>query len=120
MKLPIVDAIKTTETGKRVAITPRLDYLQTLSDIKPAINYAYEIETSFSGSIKAFVSHEVSTEAYDLIKKESKAALVKDIYGPVVDRLREIQYEAWKNNYNYEQDGILDLINNLIQDLKVD
>jgi hypothetical protein len=116
MKLPIIEALRTIETGKVIPITGRVSVAREVPTSPNPSSYDRAIE--FNTSAK-FEMRQISMDKNDIhhLHKQAARAMTKEIYGPVSDRLHDILHMLWENGPLYD-DKIVKAVESLIEDLR--
>jgi len=98
MKLPIIESLKSVR-GNRVPVYPtsRLKITKEAEQIGPASSgYGVGIDTTVSWSMT-----QVVLDGEDAISKAHEQAVLacaREIYGPIVEELQDIQEHIWSAN----------------------
>lgn len=116
MKLPMVEALKTVQTRKVVPISRHVSalYEAYTPEIGPVYDRAIEFRTSAVFEIRQLSrnSHEA-----EHLHKQAERVLIKEVYGPIEDRLHEILHKLWEDGPSYGDD-ISKMVEALINDMK--
>lgn len=116
MKLPMVEALRTAETGKRFAINRHLSLICEVGSITAPFSRgdAYEVKSEATFRIVQVAN---DSRALGHLHDRAARALTHEVYGPVMDRLMEIRTMLWEDGPRYD-DKIAEAIDELINDLK--
>lgn len=117
MKLPIIEALKTSRTGKLILVNRHISVINKVEEasIGPmGYRDAYEFRTE-----ALFRVDQISSDSRGLNSYHERAVhmLTKEIYGPVTDELYKILHLLWENGPLYD-DKIAKAVEQLIEDLK--
>lgn len=116
MKLPIVEAVRTTPTGKVVPLTKHLSWEISAA---PALDEfirdrAVEIRSKATFEIRQLAN---DTREMEHLDKQAKRVMIHEIYGPVEDRLIVILHMLYEAGPMYD-DKIKEAVDSLINDLR--
>lgn len=116
MKLPIVEALRTVETGKVIPITGRVSIERELPTSPNPFRYDRAIEFV---TIAKFEMRQIATHKEEIpyFHKQAARAMTHEIYGPVTDRLHDILHLLWENGPLFD-DKISEAVESLIDDLR--
>lgn len=118
MKLPMIEALKTAETGKCVQITPRLSVAVEFNkppELDTVLNHvAMEIRSSAHFEVR-----QIARDSREIphLQRQAKRMLMNEVYGPVRERLYEILKMLWESGPSYD-DKITKAIDDLVSDLQ--
>lgn len=121
MKLPIIEALKTVQTNERTPIAPRyVTYQADYTGLGPiGFDCNVIVETSANFSMSQTVSEEAIRQSRGAVlaiaNDRAKQSIAHEIYGPVVERLFEIQRNCWERGDELAGEDI----GQLIRDLKL-
>lgn len=116
MKLPIIEALRTIETGKVIPITGRVSIERELPTSLNPFRYdrAIEFVTSAKFEMRQIAMHKGEIPH---LHEQAARAMTREIYGPVSDRLHDILHLLWENGPLYD-DKIAKAVESLIEDLR--
>lgn len=118
MKLPMIEALKTAETGKRIQITPRLSVAVEFNkppEVDAVLhNVAMEIRSSAHFEVR-----QIARDSREIphLQRQAERMLMNEVYGPVRGRLYDILKMLWEAGPAYD-DKICTAIDKLIVDLQ--
>lgn len=120
MKLPIIEALKTVQK-ERVARPNRFTDISYKIDSKFNLGSEHvRMVTSATFEMDQVVSElqlaqSRNGEIFNHFHERAARAIAREVYGPVVDRLRHIQYSCWERG---DEEAAND-IGSLIEDIEV-
>lgn len=116
MKLPIIEALKTSRTGKLIPVNNYVSVIHKVEAPSSPFTHrdAFEVKTEALFNVVQIVDDE---RALDHCHKRAVHMMTETVYGPVVDRLHEIKRLLWENGPLYD-DKITKAVESLIDDLR--
>lgn len=116
MKLPIVERLRTAQTGVKVPLSPHMSFVHTIEDAsgpdRPRDAYETITEATFS-----FRQTADDSRALPELRTRATRVVLKEVYGPVEDRLHSILHMLWEGGPLYD-DKVVQAVQELIDDLR--
>lgn len=111
--MKVIENLKTVETGRRVAISPRMNFVTRIAESDVSIKEAILVRSTMTFEMNQIVpDRSKMPHAHD----RAKVVMSREIYGEVIERLRDIREQLWENGPRYD-DNILESVEQLIADL---
>jgi len=116
MKLPIIEAMQTAQTGQVKALTRHLSFQHEVAEVPEPLRFdrAFEVRTSATLRVDQWAD---DSRALPLMGERARRMILKEIYGPVEDRLHEILHMLWKEGPQCDP-KIAGAVDQLISDLR--
>lgn len=116
MKLSIVEAVQTTPTGKVVPLTNHMTWEISAA---PSLDTYIKDRAVEIRSRAVFETRQLATDtrAIEHMTRQAKSIMMREIYGPVEERLYEILHMLYEAGPMYD-DKITRAVDELINDLK--
>lgn len=116
MKLPIVERMRTTSTGKLMALTPHFSIIhQVEMPSRPdSRDRAVEFVTECRFGVNQWSR---DAEAIPILHEQATRVVMREIYGPVEERLFEILTLLFEAGPIYE-DKVLQAVESLLKDMR--
>lgn len=116
MKLPIVERMRTTPTGRLMALAPHLSIIhQAEVPSRPdSRDRAVEFVTEARFGVTQWAG---GADAIPILHAQATRVLLREIYGPVEERLFEILTLLFEAGPIYE-DKVLQAVESLLKDMR--
>jgi hypothetical protein len=116
--MPLIAALRTSITEKRVYITPRLSVGKTTEAVGPISrgpdHFIFRSRAIFE--MQQIADGREPPEVIPMLHKQASRALAKEVYGPVRERLHEILIMLWEAGPTYD-DKVHKAVNELFESL---